>query len=836
MKRKVNVKKTVKVFEVQLVLIILATLFMSIAFANISDIKLNVTAIVQEGVFISDVTRTNVDGYITDEIKYYRKTALSTTIELESRPQIVEGEIGPYITYTVSLYNNSGDDYYYAGLSYDEYAYDNTNITAVVDTLKPYITTIHPREELKFNLTFQYVDGVTASSNQQLNSILNFDFLNDYIEFTLDGKKYIAPNEITWEQFIESEYNTDSFKIQNDKIYTSGNKCILLEETPVALEDKITKDAKYIKENIDITLTMNTEDTLTQGESAIYTMSASSNGGKIEENNVTATVLNNSNKEVGTATIEQGVYKIYGNSIQNGTPKPETPIEVESVGDKTKNLFNNDTSLLEQVTYYTSSGSTGTRIGYKILLPPGTYTAHAEGTANTQYIYGCINSSAGEFISTAHIVVHNELRTQTFTINEGDILYLYNGSSNLVVNVAKELFSSFNIQIEEGSTATDYEPYGKYKIPVKVSGKNLFNKDNFVDGTQEKRQYDEDGNEVIFYRDANGALSNFLSRDIEFKENTVYTLSLKIKASNGVRIPRIGIYYTDGTYQVLDKTPNNNEYNYYSITSQSGKTISKIGSENAWGVYGYILMNSIQIEEGSTATDYESPAIIKNIYLNEPLRKVGNASDYIDLETGQVVRNIKTFEFTSNTNLTTYTWNNKVGVYAYIGLDNAYSRIPGLSNRNNVFVSSLDAETSMWIGVNNRNLFWLGILDYLGFEDDETTTAVEKLKAWLANNPTYVYYATSTPDYTETVNIPEFNITSDYTTVEVLTEVAPSSIEAAVGSAYRIKVDTSALSAGTYKIKVPAKAFVTENNTYSEQAISTGKFTVELVGADNTIS
>ena len=33
-------------------------------------------------------------------------------------------------------------------------------------------------------------------------------------------------------------------------------------------------------------------------------------------------------------------YKIYGNSIQNGTPTPEAPIEVESVGDKTVNLFN----------------------------------------------------------------------------------------------------------------------------------------------------------------------------------------------------------------------------------------------------------------------------------------------------------------------------------------------------------------------------------------------------------------------------------------------------------------------------------------------------------------
>ena len=35
-------------------------------------------------------------------------------------------------------------------------------------------------------------------------------------------------------------------------------------------------------------------------------------------------------------------YKIYGESVQNGEPTPTTPIEVESVGDKTKNLWEFD--------------------------------------------------------------------------------------------------------------------------------------------------------------------------------------------------------------------------------------------------------------------------------------------------------------------------------------------------------------------------------------------------------------------------------------------------------------------------------------------------------------
>jgi hypothetical protein len=50
----------------------------------------------------------------------------------------------------------------------------------------------------------------------------------------------------------------------------------------------------------------------------------------------------------------------------------------------------------------------------------------------------------------------------------------------------------------------------------------------------------------------------------------------------------------------------------------------------------------IQLEEGSTATAYE-PYINKttNIYLNEPLRKVGDYADYIDYKNKKVVRNVK---------------------------------------------------------------------------------------------------------------------------------------------------------------------------------------------------
>ena len=57
-------------------------------------------------------------------------------------------------------------------------------------------------------------------------------------------------------------------------------------------------------------------------------------------------------------------YKIEGNSVQNGVPIPETPIEVESVGERTKNLLNVPSNL--EFTRITNQ--------IKLNLEPGTYT------------------------------------------------------------------------------------------------------------------------------------------------------------------------------------------------------------------------------------------------------------------------------------------------------------------------------------------------------------------------------------------------------------------------------------------------------------------------------
>ena len=61
------------------------------------------------------------------------------------------------------------------------------------------------------------------------------------------------------------------------------------------------------------------------------------------------------------------------------------------------------------------------------------------------------------------------------------------------------------------------------------------------------------------------------------------------------------------------------------------------------GVGDEFILDNIQVEEGSVATNYEPYVEPKqyNIYLDEPLRRIGDYADYIDFENQKVVRQIQ---------------------------------------------------------------------------------------------------------------------------------------------------------------------------------------------------
>lgn len=318
-------------------------------------------------------------------------------------------------------------------------------------------------------------------------------------------------------------------------------------------------------------------------------------------------------------------YTLYGQSVQNGTPTPETPIEVESVGEKTANLINWDL-LLGNITYPITKVDNGyyskkyfnafekssnlVKHIKSVLKPNITYTLSRRynGTRDSANGSIFIQNSASENI--VHCRYGEGLVKVTFTLTQEQIdsidhLYIYFHNNGGTIT---------NLQLTESDTVLPYEPYG-YKIPVKVSGTNLFDVNKITGGFG---VVEYNGVRCFKYADVAANKYGAFTYTDAFKENTRYTFTIKVYDEDANKNTAIKFTYTDGTTATLQISKMNTVYKY---TTTAGKTLQSLINTHSWGINRYIDLTVTQLEEGSTATDYEPyhKPITTNIYLDEPL-------------------------------------------------------------------------------------------------------------------------------------------------------------------------------------------------------------------------
>lgn len=352
-------------------------------------------------------------------------------------------------------------------------------------------------------------------------------------------------------------------------------------------------------------------------------------------------------------------YRIYGNSVQDGTPTPENPIEVQSVGElTTKNLLYSYRSNTRIGNTVTMNGSemllegkcieTTANIGLNyssaesILLEAGkTYTLSAHYISG-EYInspdsfYVGLRKSDNNWYQSLRGITHSNYKStksKTFTVEE-DVLVSFGC-------VGRGEFSELRmgIQLEEGSL-TDYEPYHKYKVPVTVRGKNLWDKENYIESSSSTTE--------------TSCMRAFNASDYPWlKDANVLTFSATTFLSeNDTRTSpyqSIEVLYTDNTKQgFFGRGITRGTEERYNLSCTFKKEISQIKvrpidfGSNSGGVRN-AYVKDIQIEYGDTATPYE-PYIepqTHDIYLNEPLGKIGDYADCIDGEKSVVVPAIK---------------------------------------------------------------------------------------------------------------------------------------------------------------------------------------------------
>lgn len=169
----------------------------------------------------------------------------------------------------------------------------------------------------------------------------------------------------------------------------------------------------------------------------------------------------------GTALID---YRIYGNTVQTGTPTPENPIMPEGVGERTENLFDKDNTEGIENEYYIDR-TTGNKVHDL------QYYISAPIAVTSEETYCWIFSLDG--------TVHGAPTAGFFDASDNQIGVASHGAPiknfafTTPVNCAYIRASVYKYDIGEamlvkGSTApTSYIPYG-YKLPMVSRTENLW--------------------------------------------------------------------------------------------------------------------------------------------------------------------------------------------------------------------------------------------------------------------------------------------------------------------------------------------------------------------------
>ena len=285
-------------------------------------------------------------------------------------------------------------------------------------------------------------------------------------------------------------------------------------------------------------------------------------------------------------------WSITGNTVQNGTPTPENPVEVQAVGDRTGNLFDYKKYFESTFTKYSEYFEWA-----EIQLKPfTTYTfttsfsesTTATGVINTAFI---ITTSTEEPSTLTGGISSTRIATKT-TEADGIIKIYKRIRGNYLPK--KEDFDSgmYWLMINEGDTALPYEPYG-YKIPVVTS----------ADGTEPITTpiyLDKPLYKIGDYADSINYAEQKVERVVKElvltgKENWYYMPNYDVE--NTVRIHSLGILL-DRKGTMLDLCSHFERMDYHSL-NVSNKPAFSIAS-------GTQLVFRVSKAEGSAVTYFKS--------------------------------------------------------------------------------------------------------------------------------------------------------------------------------------------------------------------------------------
>lgn len=481
-------------------------------------------------------------------------------------------------------------------------------------------------------------------------------------------------------------------------------------------------------------------------------------------------------------------YKIGGNSVQSGEPSPDTPKEIQSVGDKTTNMADLSKCVLSTSTpntkfsYDNSTGTlelTSTPSIYDYVMLYVTRDLGIELEEGKTYYYGADVTVSGKTTTDRSTILF------TITHDNGSVGYGQNFYENTTQNIKRtftytkdmgsiRLNMHFNYGSEEAAhvkyeniyfgEVDEYEPlYDGYIIQVKSSGrgKNLLNPKTVQDVNQ--------------YIDctSGGTRTPSATSDVWRASDYIEVSSGKTYHfnANNVDGSMAGIAWYDKNKTYISGISATNMKNANgNITAPSNASYVRlswtIGENNNsnW-------KNTLQFEEGSVETNYEPyvEPITTNIYLDEPIRKVGDYTDYIDFKNQKIIRNVgkKTLDGTESWTSNAFGENNLY--YTYITDMVSGTRQNFLSN---LFTTSKNGsssdqkDNSICFGYGNSHIY----------TRYNSVSTLEEFKTYLSDNNLEIEYGLGNI-VEEAIALPRIGVNPNAPVLSVDTKVAPTNVE-----------------------------------------------------------
>lgn len=643
-----------------------------------------------------------------------------------------------------------------------------------------------------------YISSITTKnvSGKAENATGSPSFSN--LNAVISANLKIPGDSIEYEVTITNGGTLDAV-IDEIDVTSAGTDAIIYYITGIQKGNKIiagTSAVFNVKIEYDVSVTGQPEEetkVVTINVNCVQDLDQNIDNEDIIINNATLTTLSGSNSLLLPNSVDSFLnnYIITGNSVQNGTPSLNTPAKIENVATITDSLY--DFSLDNIVLLPYSEGET--RYGFEIgVLEAKDYTISFElqDPSNVPtYIYFRTKDIDGSY-SSVHLIT-DEVRRNTYTFTaDGSSSYYVVFANGLISTLekAKTSWSKFkNFQIVEGSSASEFEPHGKYKLLLNVKGENLFD-NNFI-------PYKNSSNFTVTATDTGIKFQSTGDYDSDRGINTVYIIG-KVSDYVGKKLTfafdfkssgqRGRVIFATGN-DIFDTKQHIGGGSYYktgTLVVQSTNVITQEMADNIEYPYivakvyyqdreatkagDFAIYDNFRIYEGEYTADTMPEYIpyynhTNAIYLDEPLRCIDGVCDYLDFSTRRIVRNVRSFS------LNIEDMNNEVD-YPGWKYSKSLKYLKYLSKDYPNTNSDLLLKTSVWSNISSLNDNAFGINTVL----DNSKLWLKKeyfnlsQTEWLANYSELnvnVLYKLAVPQF-ERIDLPNIYIPSGNNTLSII--------------------------------------------------------------------